>query len=141
MMEYPSYILIMLIGLNKTRSWLALAFAAVEISWIQQLLADLGVSMSTLPVLRSDNRTVMSLASNPVFHAWKKHIEVDYHFEREKVVNIELTVQFVACTDQVADIFNKALCSPQFLLLHSKLHLRELTLSLSGHIDDKFKAI
>lgn len=59
----------MLIGLNKTRSWLALAFAAVEISWIQQLLADLGVSMSTLPVLRSDNGTVMSLASNPVIHA------------------------------------------------------------------------
>lgn len=131
----------MLIGLNKTRSWLALAFAAVEISRIQQLLADLGVSMSTLPVLHCDNGTVMSLASNPVFHAQKKHIEVDYHFEREKVVNIELTVLFVACTDQVADIFTKALGSPQFLLLHSKLHLRELPLSLSGHIDDKFKAI
>ena len=54
------------------------------------LLKDLGVFLRTLPILWCDNISALALASNPVFHARTKHIEVDYHFVREKVLRRDL---------------------------------------------------
>lgn len=112
----------------------SLVLASVKISWLQQLLTDLGISLSSLRVLYCDNQSALSLASNPVFHARIKHIEIDCHFVQEKVVNKELTIQFVTSEEQVINIFTKVLCSPRFLQQRSKLQLCDLVLSLKGHI-------
>ena len=45
----------------------------------------------------------------PVFHARTKHIEVHYHFIREKVLSGEIDLEYVNIEEQVADIFTKAL--------------------------------
>jgi histone deacetylase 1/2 len=44
-----------------------------------------------------------------VFHARPKHIEVDFHFVRERVAAKELAIKFISSEDQVADGFTKAL--------------------------------
>jgi histone deacetylase 1/2 len=62
-----------------------LANATAELIWVQSLLKELGVSQPCPPVLWCDNIGVTYLSSNPVFHARMKHIEVDYHFVRERV--------------------------------------------------------
>ena len=43
------------------------------------------------------------------FHARTKHIEVHYHFIREKVLSGEIDLEYVNTEEQVADIFTKAL--------------------------------
>lgn len=43
-------------------------------------MKDLGIFLSTPPVLHCDKIGVTYLMFNPVFHARTKHIEVDYHF-------------------------------------------------------------
>jgi hypothetical protein len=88
----------------------ALANATAEVMWIQTLLKELKVA--SLPVARlwCDNMGAKYLASNPVFHARTKHIEVDFHFVRERVNNKLLQIDFVPSEDQVvADGFTKAL--------------------------------
>jgi hypothetical protein len=65
------------------------------------------VSAST--VIYSDNLSSIQLAKNPVFHARTKHIEVHYHFVRERVLSGEFELQYVPTDRQTADIFTKPL--------------------------------
>ena len=87
----------------------ALANATAEIIWIQTLLKELKVSSPPVAQLKCDNMGAKYLASNPVFHARTKHIEVDFHFVRERVNSKLLQIDFVPSEDQVADGFTKAL--------------------------------
>lgn len=50
----------------------------------------------------------LALASNPVFHAHTKYIEVDYHYVREKVLDRDISIKFISMQDQVADVFLKS---------------------------------
>ena len=119
-----------------------LAYTAAKLSWIRSLFKDLGVCLST-PRIWCDNINSISLASNPVFHARTKNLEVDYHYVRDKVVRKELEVCYISTTDQVADIFTKGLSKSRFLLLTNKLMVRSRAISLRGcdnHRKSEFKS-
>ena len=45
----------------------------------------------------------------PKFHARTKHIEVHYHFIKERVLDGDIDLTYVRTDEQVADIFTKAL--------------------------------
>ena len=92
----------------------AVADATAEIIWVQSLLRELRVTSPRPPVLWCDNIGATYLSSNLVFHARTKHIEVDYHFVRERVAQKLLCIKFILSKDQLADIFTKPLPLPQF---------------------------
>jgi hypothetical protein len=98
-----------------------LSIATAELYWLWMLFKELKIFLSTPPVLWCDNVSALALASNPVFHARTKHIEVDYHFVHEKVLNRDIIIKFISTQDQVADIFTKGLPSARFLALKVKL--------------------
>ncbi|KAM1509014.1 hypothetical protein ACFX10_018226 [Malus domestica] len=100
-----------------------MATTIAEVVWLQQLLQDLHVDISSPPSLHCDNVSAMALATNPVLHSKAKHIEVDCHFVRERVQQGVISLQFVASTAQYADIFTKGLCSPLFTTHCSNLML------------------
>jgi len=60
-------------------------------------------------VIYCDNISSILLANDPVYHARTKHIEVHYHFIREKVLAKEIDLIHVSTKNQVVDIFIKAL--------------------------------
>uniref|UniRef100_A0A2N9HIT4 Integrase catalytic domain-containing protein n=1 Tax=Fagus sylvatica TaxID=28930 RepID=A0A2N9HIT4_FAGSY len=99
----------------------ALAIASAELCWVRSLLKDLGIYLSDPPILWCDNVSALAIASNPVFHARTKHIEVDFHFVRERVLRKDLVVKFVSTVDQLADIFTKSLSTHRFLELRRNL--------------------
>ena len=53
----------------------------------------------------------MQLAKNLVFHAHRKHIQVNYHFVHERVHSDEVELRYVRTNWQAIDIFNKPLRS------------------------------
>ena len=77
--------------------------------WIQTLLRELSVRTPAAAKLWCDNIGAKYLSQNPVFHARTKHIEVDYHFVRERVARRLLEIDFVSSGDQIADGFTKPL--------------------------------
>jgi hypothetical protein len=86
-----------------------LANATIELIWTGALLGESGVSLKEKPCLCCDNLGATYLSANPVFHARTKHIEIDYHFIRERVANKLLDIKFISSKDQIADGFTKAL--------------------------------
>jgi hypothetical protein len=103
----------------------AVADATAELIWIESLLRELGVSQPHPSVLSCDNIGAMFLSSNPVFHARTKHIEIDFHFVRERVAQKLLQVRFISSKDQLADIFTKPLPSPMFVVCRRNLNILE----------------
>jgi hypothetical protein len=82
---------------------------ACEVVWLQKLLSYFGQSVDTPVVIYCDNINNILLANNLVYHVRTKHIEVHYHFIREKVRAREINFIHVSTKDQVANIFTKAL--------------------------------
>ncbi|KAM1075302.1 hypothetical protein ACFX2B_019932 [Malus domestica] len=116
----------------------SLAHTAAELTWICKKICDLGFPLSQAPTLWCDNISAISLASNPVFHARTKHVEIDYHYIRELVLANLIKVHFVCSQDQLADIHTKSLSKGRFAALKSKLPLGssiDPKLSLRGCIE------
>lgn len=75
------------------------------------------------PVLWCDNVGATYLASNPVFYAHTKHIEIDFHFVRDVVARKQIFIQFVSTKDNVADVLTKPLPLIKFKYTRDKLNV------------------
>jgi hypothetical protein len=59
----------------------ALAMTVAELYWLRMLFKDLQLPLLSSPIIWCDNiGASLALASNHVYHARTKHIEVDIHF-------------------------------------------------------------
>lgn len=92
----------------------SLANCVAELLWIKQLLEEIGVSVCQTPVVWCDNTSTISMAANPTHHAHMKHVEIDHHFIREKVIAGVLQVNFVPSTRQITDVLTKPIPPKQF---------------------------
>ena len=63
----------------------AMACVTSEIVWLVALLDSFGYTHKGLASLYCDSKTALYIAANPMFHERTKHIEIDYHFIREKI--------------------------------------------------------
>ena len=73
----------------------ALAQVACEITWIESLLKELKFPLERTFVTWCDNLSASALAANPVYHVRTKHIKVDIHFIRNKVMAKQLKVRYI----------------------------------------------
>ena len=103
----------------------AMANATSELVWIRNLLMFLGLPVAPAR-LYCDNQAALHIANNPVFHERTKHIEVDCHFVRERILSGILTPEYLPTHEQLADIFTKALGRRQFHHLLGKLGVSRL---------------
>jgi hypothetical protein len=97
-----------------------------EVIWTQSILKELGVKLTQPPCPWCDNLGAIYLSANPVFHIRAKHIEIDFHFVKERVLNNQLKIRFVPSKDQVADGFTKSLPTRSFEDFKYNLNLRKL---------------
>ncbi|KAJ9562298.1 hypothetical protein OSB04_007458 [Centaurea solstitialis] len=110
----------------------ALANAAAELAWVENLLKELGISIPRSPLLYCDNTGATYLCANPVYHSRMKHVALDYHFVREKVAAGTLRVHHINTKDQLADALTKPLSRAPFLHLRSKIGVSDGTSILRG---------
>jgi len=126
-----------IVALSSTEAkYRGVAIVACEVVWLQKLLSDLGQSVDVPVVIYYDNISSILLVNNPVYHARTKHIEVHYHFIREKVLAKKINLIHVNTKDQVADIFTKALGIDKLKRFRKMLGVLEVDLSLKGNVEN-----
>ncbi len=65
-----------------------------EVVWLRQLLKDLGFGQQRPTVIYEDNTACIHLANNPQINKRTKHIDVRFHWIREKITNNEITIKY-----------------------------------------------
>ncbi|KAK2459095.1 putative mitochondrial protein [Trifolium repens] len=104
----------------------ALASATCELQWLLYLLRDLCITLPKTPVLFCDNQSALHIAANPVFHERTKHLDIDCHIVREKLMAGIMKLLHVTSKGQLADFFTKTLLPQPFSILVSKLGLVDI---------------
>jgi histone deacetylase 1/2 len=122
----------------------ALSDSAQEAVWLRRLLQELQVlspnphsslsrtqSLSTTSqasciTIFCDNQSALKLAQNPVFHARSKHVEIHYHFIRERVLEGEIEILHINSQDQPADFLTKPLGKIKFTKHRDEIGIQKL---------------
>ena len=92
----------------------ALTNSIAEVIWLQYLLRDLQILSNSTPFIWCDNIGVTYLSANPIIHACTKHVEVDYHFVRNRVAKKEIQIPFIFSHNQLVDVFTRPLSTAMF---------------------------
>ena len=86
--------------------YIAAATAVKEALWLRQLAADLHVDNASISI-KADNQSAIKLLKNPVSSVRSKHIDVAYHFARERVARKEVSFHYVNTEHMIADMLTK----------------------------------
>lgn len=110
------------VSLSTTESeYIAASQCVKELIWLKQIFCELLENNSLKIKLLMDNQSAIRLIKNPEFHKRTKHIDVRYHFIREKYEENLFMLHYIPTNEMLADTFTKALASPKFVELVKKL--------------------
>lgn len=88
--------------------YMSAASAVKEALWLRKLLVDFGMVVSTM-LIYCDNQGAIKLLKHPIASVRSKHIDVIYHFARERVARKEVCFEYIASELMAADCMTKPL--------------------------------
>lgn len=111
------------VALSSTEAeYMALTASTCEGIWLKSLLIEIGaIDSKTQITIFEDNQSAIRVAKNPELHKRLKHVDIKYHFIREKVESDEIEIKYLDTYSQIGDIFTKPLQSVRFVKLREGL--------------------
>ncbi|KAL7102369.1 hypothetical protein ACP275_08G116100 [Erythranthe tilingii] len=103
---------------SSEAEYVAATMAAQECIWLKSLLGDLFCKVEYAVKIKCDNESAIKLASNP------------------NVLKQEIELEKVATSEQVADIFTKALAKPKFEYFIAALGVVDRKYALRGSVEN-----
>ena len=89
--------------------YIALAAATQEATWMRKLMNDFHESQAEPVTIYEDNQSAICIAKNPQSHHKTKHVDIKYHYVRDKVQDVTIKIQYCPTNDMIADILTKGL--------------------------------
>jgi len=97
------------VTLSSTEAeYVAAVEAGKEIMWMRSILEEFGYSQSLASSLMIDNQSGIDVAKNPEHHGRMKHLDLRFYWLREKVEEGIIAPLYVPSSENVADLFTKA---------------------------------
>ena len=100
--------------------------ATKEAIWLRRLLHSIGYPQIAPTPLFGENQSAIRLVKNPEYHKRTKHIDIQYHFIREKFEHGEIDISYVSTNHQLADIMTRALPRDKFESFRAHLPMASL---------------
>ena len=86
---------------------MALVATTQEALFLKTLTKDFGLLCHEPISLYGDNQGAIALVKNPVTHEKSKHIDIKFHFIREKFSEGLIQINHIPTGDNVADLMTK----------------------------------
>lgn len=106
----------------------AMEFAVREVAWLVNLLREFQAPQTKSVPFFCDSTAAIHIANNVVFHERTKHVELDCHIVRDKVVSGLIKTLHVKTDQQIVDVFTKPLFPAHFKALVGKMALKSIYL-------------
>nr|GEU94677.1 putative ribonuclease H-like domain-containing protein [Tanacetum cinerariifolium] len=106
--------------------YVSLSTCCAQVLWMRTKLTDYGFHFDKIPMY-CDSKAAIAISCNPVQHSRTKHIDVRYHFIKERIEKGIVELFLVETEYQLADLFTKALPEERFKYLVRRLGMRCLT--------------
>lgn len=98
------------VALSSTEAeYMALTDCTKHASWTIQILDNLHFNLDLPISIYADSKGARDIANNNVFHKRTKHIDIRYHFVREKIHDGMIRIKETSSSENIADIFTKSL--------------------------------
>jgi hypothetical protein len=107
--------------------YMALKETIKEYTWLKLLLNQLSSITATSStatttikdiytnsILFTDSQSAIQLAKNPEYHARTKHIDIQYHYVRDNILNGFINLKYIPTDQQLADGLTKPLDYTKF---------------------------
>ena len=101
--------------------YVALTAATQETTLLMQLLKDFHNEQIESTVIYEYNQSAICKAQNTQYHRKTKHIDINYHFVREKLSDRTTELRFCQINDMLADMITKGLTHDNLLNLGIRL--------------------
>lgn len=97
------------VALSSAESeYVAMSESCREAVFLKTLIREISSKDETVKLF-SDSQSAIQMAKNPVHHQRTKHIDIRYHFIREKLNNSVVSLEYLQTELMTADILTKAL--------------------------------
>ena len=106
--------------------YVALSGATQEAIWLRRLLNDLRCATDNPTIINEDNQGAIELSKNPKHHNRVKHIDIAYHFARERVEAGEIEIVYCPTDSMIADVMTKGLSRFKFEKFRSLMGVTEV---------------
>ena len=104
--------------------YIAAAAGVKEALWLRKLMADFGKPVKTVNIF-GDNQAALKLLKHPIASIRSKHIDVIYHFARERVASGQVLFKYCSTETMLADIMTKALPESKFSICRDGMGMKE----------------
>ncbi|GJZ71715.1 retrovirus-related pol polyprotein from transposon TNT 1-94 [Tanacetum coccineum] len=100
--------------------YIVAAGCCASILWMKSQLNDYDIHYKMVPIF-CDNTSAIAISNNPILHSRTKHIDLRYHFIRDRILKGDIELHFIPTEYQLVDIFTKPLDEPTFTRLKAEL--------------------
>ena len=89
--------------------YVAMSRCAQQMVWMQSWLDEVELEHNLPGIIKGDNCGAIALTKNTKDHGKVKHIDIRHHYIRNLVLSGAVTMEQVASTENLADMFTKPL--------------------------------
>jgi hypothetical protein len=115
------------VALSTTEAeYMALCDCVKVCVWMRMLHKNIGLEQLGATPIFEDNQGAIALAKNVGYQARTKHIDIRYHFIREKLKGSEIALEYLESKNQVADFLTKGLPSKTLGYLMDKCNVKSV---------------
>jgi hypothetical protein len=103
------------VALSSTEAeYVALSLATRDVIWCRTFLRELGFEQTNPTVIYEDNDSCIKIANSPRKNPGVKHVDIRYHFVKDRIASKEIILKRMPTKDMVADLFTKQLPTQLF---------------------------